>query len=308
MKNIRKNLPFWLNENGPIIKEYSKVKFQEFSVWIHSLSWGKFFLFLFLFGVISDALRDMLVPHILHNFFSNLTTLFIFLSFGLKVFAKTKIEAEIRVKTAETNAETEMLKRQLVEAKIQVMQAQIEPHFLFNTLSSLHFLIEQDPKKAEKMLLNLTTYLRYSLPQSRENKPFNTLGKELENIHAYLDIMEIRMGDRLKVEYQVSDELKDFHFPTMMLQPIVENAIKYGIEESIDGGSIIIAANKIDNLLEVSVIDTGIGLENSKNHGNGMALNNIKGRLEMLYDHKAELILSPNYPSGVVAKIVIPLK
>lgn len=298
----------WCEQKMPCFKAQCKNDFQAFSVWIHSLSWKKFIVFIILFAIITDLIREMFSNTFLYEFLGNLTGIFIWGSIALKLFAKTKIEADEKVQIAKVDAETEMLKRQLVEAKIQVMQAQIEPHFLFNTLSSLHFLIDTDPKKASKMLINLTTYLRYSLPQNRENLPFNTLGKEVENIHAYLDIMEIRMGERLVVNYEVTDEIKNEHFPTMMLQPIVENAIKYGIEESIEGGIITLAAKKVDNMLQVSVTDTGPGLGFTKNSGNGMALNNIKSRLEMLYEGKAQLIMAPNEPTGVIVKILVPIK
>jgi len=298
----------WIEQKMPCFKAQCKNDFQAFSVWINSLSWKSFVIFIIFLSMISNAVADMFAGTFLQDLIKNITVIIVWLSIGLKIFAKTKIEADKKVKNAKVDAEKEMLKRQLVEAKIQVMQAQIEPHFLFNTLSSLHFLIDTDSQKASKMLINLTTYLRYSLPQSRENLPFNTLGKEVENIHAYLDIMEIRMGERLSVKYEISDEIKHEHFPTMMLQPIVENAIKYGIEESIEGGVITLAAKKIGDILEVSVTDTGPGLGFTNNSGNGMALNNIKSRLEMLYEGKAQFIMAPNEPTGVIVKIQVPIK
>lgn len=298
----------WFEQKMPCFKNQCKNDFHAFSVWIHSLSWKRFVIFIILFAIISDAIREIFLNTFLYDFLGNLTGIFIWISIALKFLAKTKIEADKKINIAKLDAEKETLKRQLIEAKIQVMQAQIEPHFLFNTLSSLHYLIDTDPSKASKMLINLTTYLRYSLPQSRENLPFNTLGKEIENIHAYLDIMEIRMGERLKVEYDLSDDLKHEHFPTMMLQPIVENAIKYGIEEAIDGGIITLSAQKHDNLLEVRIKDTGPGLNMTKNSGNGMALNNIKNRLEMLYEGKAQFIMAPNEPTGVIVKIIVPVR
>lgn len=298
----------WAEQKMPYFKAECKNDFQAFSVWIHSLSWKKFIVFIILFAIITDLIRALFSNTFLYEFLGNLTGILIWGSIALKFFAKTKIEADKKVQIAQCDVETEMLKRQLVEAKIQVMQAQIEPHFLFNTLSSLHFLIDTDPKKASAMLINLTTYLRYALPQSRENLPFNTLGKEVENIHAYLDIMEIRMGERLVVQYDVSDEIKREHFPTMMLQPIVENAIKYGIEESIEGGLITLSAKKTEDMLEVSVTDTGPGLGVASNSGNGMALHNIKSRLEMLYEGKAQFIMAPNEPTGVIVKIQVPIK
>lgn len=289
-----------------------KANFDVFARWINGLSWGKFLVFLILTSIIGDLIVKAFVPGrgFFYNFFSNILEIFIFASLGLKIFMRSKVRNEAKVKEAQLVAEKEMLQRQLVEAKIQVMQAQIEPHFLFNTLSSLDYLISTDPKKANQMLMSLVSYLRYALPQIRENQSFNTLGKEIENIQAYLTIMEIRMGDRLNVQYNISNLLKDVKFPAMMLQPIVENAIKYGIEESIEGGIITISAQYVDDNLEVCVADTGPGLNQKSNihsKGNGMALNNIKSRLEMLYEKKAKLIIMNNEPTGVVVKIQIPV-
>lgn len=293
--------------------ENIKTNFDDFSYWINQLSWGKFIIFLILTNIIGEAIIKSLTNSsgFIYNFFNNILDIFIFGSLALKVFMRTKVKNEAKLKEAQFIAEKEMLQRQLVEAKIQVMQAQIEPHFLFNTLSSLEYLINTDPKKASQMLMSLVSYLRYALPQIRENQSFNTLGKEIQNIQAYLTIMEIRMGDRLNVIYNVSDLLKDIQFPSMMLQPIIENAIKYGIEESVEGGRITISAQYVDNNLEVCVADTGPGLNhtsNSHSKGNGMALNNIKNRLEMLYDKKANFIIMNNEPTGVIVKIQIPVE
>jgi LytS/YehU family sensor histidine kinase len=287
---------------------YLTEKTHVFALWISGLSWGRFILFLFVTTLISNALQSLLISHRGDNWIDGLTGLFLVISFAMKIFFNSKIRSEIKIKEAQYLAEKEMLQRQLVEAKIQVMQAQIEPHFLFNTLSSLSYLIENDTAKANQMLMSLVTYLRYSLPQIRENQAFNTLGKEIDNIRAYLNIMEIRMGDRLQVTYDIPDLFKDVKFPSMMLQPIVENAIKYGIEESMNGGVIKITANYVGNMLEVSVCDTGVGLNGHKiSGGNGMALNNIKSRLDMLYDKKANFIISNNEPTGVIVKIQIPV-
>lgn len=295
------------NEHIAHIYVYGKEHFDIFSIWISSLSWRRFFVFLLLTEIIGSIIISMCTNGAFHEFLDNILGCFLIGSFILKVFISSKVKSEQKVKEAQFFAEKEMLQRQLVEAKIQVMQAQIEPHFLFNTLSSLQYLIETDQKKANKMLMSLVTYLRYALPEIRENQAFNTLGKEIANIHAYLSIMEIRMGDRLNLQYNISSLLNDIKFPAMMLQPIVENAIKYGIEESIEGGTITISAKYIDDMLEVSVADTGMGLNaNKPKGGNGMALNNIKTRLEMLYDHKAKLIIMNNEPKGVIVKIQIP--
>lgn len=288
-----------------------KYNFDIFALWISGLSWGKFIFFIILFNMISHMVLNQMSEGFFYRLFDNLTSLFIFGAIGIKIFLKNKIKSEAQLKEAQLIAEKETLQRQLAEAKVQIMQAQIEPHFLFNTLSSLDYLILTDQKKASKMLLSLVTYLRYALPQIRENQSFSTLGKEIENIQAYLSIMEIRMGDRLHVDYYIDDSLKQTPFPSMTLQPIVENAIKYGIEESVEDGVITISAHHNEDILEVCVSDTGPGLEYSQNNnkkGNGMALKNIKDRLSMLYDNQASITIMNHAPRGVIVKIAIPLK
>lgn len=298
-------------ENANESVEAFKYNFEVFSLWVSGLSWGKFIFFIILFNMVSHMFLNQMGEGFISKLFDNLTSLFIFGAIGIKIFLKSKMKSQAQVKEAQLLAEKETLQRQLAEAKVQIMQAQIEPHFLFNTLSSLDYLILTDQAKASKMLLSLVTYLRYALPQIRENQSFNTLGKEIENIQAYLSIMEIRMGDRLHVNYYIDDSLKNIPFPSMTLQPIVENAIKYGIEESVEDGIINISAHHNEDILEVCVIDTGPGLEHSHNNnkkGNGISLKNIKERLSMLYDNQANFIIMNNAPKGVIVKISIPLK
>lgn len=305
------NKNFTTRENATESVEAFKYNFDIFAVWISGLSWGKFIFFIILFNMVSHMFLNQMSEGLLYKLFDNVTSLFIFGAIGIKIFLKSKIKSEAQVKEAQLIAEKETLQRQLAEAKVQIMQAQIEPHFLFNTLSSLDYLILTDQEKASKMLLSLVTYLRYALPQIRENQSFNTLGKEIENIEAYLSIMEIRMGDRLKVNYYIDDSLKNIPFPSMTLQPIVENAIKYGIEESVEDGIINISAHHNADILEVCVSDTGPGLEHSANKnkkGNGISLKNIHDRLNMLYDNNASLIIMNNAPKGVIVKVAIPLK
>lgn len=271
-----------------------------FSQWISQLSWGKFIIFIILTALISNTFQEFVEMRLDNNWIHTLTAIFIFVSFGMKVLMNSKVKAEQR-------AEKETLLRQLSEAKVQIMQAQIEPHFLFNTLSSLQYLIEKDPSKANQMLNYLVNYLRYAIPQIRENKAINNLGKEINNIKDYLNIMQIRIGERLSVEFQIPTQLEGMNFPSMMLQPIVENAIKYGIEESLNGGLIKIKAEITNSKLELHVIDTGEGFKsNNSRSGNGMSLINIKERLNILYHGQAQLIIKPNEPHGSIVTIQLP--
>src|ERR1700674_3886526 len=147
----------------------------------------------------------------------------------------------------------------MMEARLKLLQAQVEPHFLYNTLANVQALIEVDPPKAAQMIEHLIQYLRAALPQMRENG--STLGRELYLAHAYLSIMKIRMGERLHFEVQVSDALRDLSFPPMMRASVVENAVRHGLCGSAPGGQVRIRAEQTADRLRVSVIDDGEGFQ-----------------------------------------------
>ena len=189
-----------------------------------------------------------------------------------------------------------------VEANLRRLQAQVEPHFLFNTLSNVLGLMETDPEKGKSMLSDFIKYLRGSLSKIRESDA--DLGQEVEIIHAYLKIFKIRMGDRLQYKIDVPEHLKDLPFPSMLLQPLVENAIKHGLEPRVNGGEITIHAEADDGLLRLVITDTGIGLIEESNGGLGLA--NIKERLDKLYGEDAKLILETNHPQGLKAIVEVP--
>ena len=148
---------------------------------------------------------------------------------------------EVRRGEQAATKETE-IEKELAVAKLRLLHAQVEPHFLYNTLGSAKYLVRSDPAGAEKIIDNLILYLRHSLP--RLDNSLTTLGEELERVRAYLDIMQIRMGARLKTELNVPDALKSVPFPTMMLQTLVENAIKHGLEPKSGGGTIWVLARR----------------------------------------------------------------
>jgi hypothetical protein len=194
--------------------------------------------------------------------------------------------------------------KELAIAKLGLLHAQVEPHFLYNTLGSAKYLVKSDPDKAEAMLDNLITYLRNSLP--RTDNGTTTLGDELERVRAYLEILQFRMGSRLSTHIDVADSLRPVEFPAMMLQTLVENAIKHGLEPKSGGGNIWLMARVTDNQLAVTVADDGLGL-NTLNKGTGIGLNNIRERLKLSYGADANLNLVSNFPSGVAATITLPI-
>ncbi len=199
--------------------------------------------------------------------------------------------------------------RRLTESKLKTLQAQIEPHFLFNTLSTAMGLIRTDPAAAEETLQQLTTLLRNSLGRTRESD--TTLGQELELVRAYLRIQQIRMGSRLQFEVSCPTALSGLSLSPLLVQPLVENSLTHGLEPAERGGTITVAVDQIpasNDLLRITVADTGLGLnENPATAGNGAGLANVRERLRSMYGTSARLQLSPNTPEGVIATLQIPL-
>ncbi|WP_034639997.1 sensor histidine kinase [Chitinilyticum aquatile] len=195
------------------------------------------------------------------------------------------------------------LKQAETAAQLAMLQAQIEPHFLFNTLANVQSLIERDPPLARTMLEHLNDYLRATLGRTRSKH--TTLGDELALLEALLAIIRIRLGERLNYRIDVPDELRDASLPPLLLQPLVENAIEHGIEPSLAGGTITIAARSDNGRLQLSVSDTGIGLTAAP--GNGVGLANVRQRLASLYGDAGQLQLHANSPSGVRAELHLPL-
>jgi PAS domain S-box-containing protein len=194
--------------------------------------------------------------------------------------------------------------RQVVETRLRMLQAQIEPHFLFNTLANVISLIDKEPKSAKNTLQHLTRSLRLSLERSRENE--STLEQEAKMLRDYLSIFKMRLGPRLDFTIEIPVELLKLPFPPMLLQPLVENAIKHGIEPKVEGGSVVIKAEKMDGLLRISVSDTGLGFSDQMN-AQGLGLENVKARLQALYNVNASLVLEENIPCGATAIIEVPL-
>ena len=194
------------------------------------------------------------------------------------------------------------LEAAMLEARLQALHAQVEPHFLFNTLAHVRLLYRSDPLRARLMLDSFRAYLRAALPHMRESAA--TLGSEADVARAYLDVQQVRMGPRLSVTLDVPAALRARAFPSMMLLSLVENAVKHGLNPMVAGGCIAIAAADRDGALEVSVADTGRGIGDEI--GSGVGLANIRSRLAARYGTEASLTLSPNTPRGVRARIRVP--
>ena len=228
---------------------------------------------------------------------------FIMLSFGVKVLAGGKRRAELVAKEATAQADVATLERRLLEAQMATLQAQVEPHFLFNTLALIGQLIETDPPQAAKIHMHLIEYLRSTLPQMRAVGG-GTLGRQVQLSRAYLAIMQARMKERLTVCFEVPDSLEHAPFPPMMLQILIENAIKHGLEPKIEGGRIDVSARCEEGFMRVDVRDNGVGFNLHANDGVGLA--NIRERLQLLYGARAELVIEAPLEGGALASIRIP--
>jgi hypothetical protein len=197
--------------------------------------------------------------------------------------------------------------KELTVAKLSLLHAQIEPHFLYNTLASAQLLARSDPPRADEMLGNLITYLRHSLPRTED--ALSTVGEELERARAYLDILKIRMGARLQLQVDVPEPLRAVLLPAMMLQTLVENAIKHGLEPKPGGGTVWILARAVDAQgkasVAVTVADDGRGFS-LEGGGTGIGLRNVRERLRLAYGAVASFAIVANFPAGVAATITVP--
>jgi hypothetical protein len=240
------------------------------------------------------------------TWFKSFVTLLVLALFAMKALVGGKKRAEAQTQTANAAAERESMQRQLSETKMQMMQAQVEPHFLFNTLASVEHLIQVDPPRASAMQRSLIQYLRAVLPQMRDNAVVTNLGREVDMVKAYLNLLKMRMEERLTVDLRIPDELRSAEFPPMMLQSMVENAIKHGLECKPEGGKLSVVADVVGSKLRVTVTDDGVGFGVMPSDGTGLGLPTIRERLKLLHGEQGQLHIAANSPSGVIATIEVP--
>ena len=204
--------------------------------------------------------------------------------------------------------------RQLTETKLRLLQAQVEPHFLFNTLASAQQLAQKSAPDAARLIGHLVRFLRMSIPSMRENT--GALKREFEQISAYLAIMQTRMGERLTYSVSAPTSLEDFALPPALVMTLVENAIKHGVEPAADGGHVSVSAEvqriKERDTLTIVVADTGAGFVSteSKDAGGGLGLSNIAQRLQAIYGDAAHVSLtqaSKVEPYGCIATLELPI-
>ncbi|MBD8872605.1 histidine kinase [Rhodanobacter sp. DHB23] len=219
-----------------------------------------------------------------------------------RALARRVAERRRREQQAATQAATD---KELAQARLSLLHAQVEPHFLYNTLTSAQYLTRTEPAQADRMLGHLIQYLRHSLPSAEET--LSTLGEELERARAYLEILKIRMGARLEMKIEVPDALRAVTLPPMMLQTLVENAIKHGLEPKPGGGTVWILARRDNGSVAVTVADDGQGF-GAAGGGTGIGLKNVRERLQLVYGPRASLAVLANVPDGVAATLTVPVQ
>jgi hypothetical protein len=195
------------------------------------------------------------------------------------------------------------VERLALDSRLNLLQAQVAPHFLFNTLANVQALVETGSPKAPEVLRSLVAYLRAAVP--RLDEPVTTLGRELQLVRAYLELMRMRMPDRLHFDVDVDESALNIRCPPMMLLTLVENAVRHGIDPSEDGGRIVISARVDAARCLVHVRDTGAG-RRAASEGLGTGLSTLRERLQLIFGDEAELRVSAMVPRGVLAELDLP--
>src|SRR6266851_5442556 len=198
------------------------------------------------------------------------------------------------------------LEKRLAQAKLQALQMQLNPHFLFNTLNSISSLMHKDVEAADRMIAQLSDLLRHTLESSDAQEV--ALEEELDFLRRYLDIQQTRFGERMKVEMEIAPETLAARVPNLILQPLVENAIRHGIAPRAAPGRIVLSAQRQGEWLELEVRDNGEGLPENQPPAEGIGLSNTRARLQQLYPQRFRLRFGPALEGGLAVRIQIPFR
>jgi sensor histidine kinase YesM len=244
-----------------------------------------------------------------------LSTLFDLLAYGAVAGLAHAVQFYRRYRERERRALA--LETTLAQARLRALQAQLQPHFLFNTLNAIATLLRRDPRAAEATLTALSDLLRAALRQPEQ--PEATVREELHFVERYVEIMQTRFGERLRFEQAIAPETLDCLVPTLLLQPLVENAIRHGIEPAEHGGLVRVTAQRQGESLVLTIEDDGVGLASSHSSmpslleqgaaarpGNGIGLANLRARLEALYGARQSLVLAARPGGGTVVRVELP--
>jgi len=220
-----------------------------------------------------------------------------------KICAELEQALQARRAAMDATARAGALEKAALQARLHAMQAQVEPHFLYNTLANLKYLIRTDAERAQAMVDHLVGYFQAALPDMRSES--STVERELDLAEHYLSLMQIRMGARLRFRIDVDPAALACRVPPAMLVSLVENAVKHGLEKASRAGTVVVACRLERRWLELAVADDGVGLGDEQT-GEGVGLANIQQRLRLLYGDAAMLRVEPNTPTGVVATLRLP--
>jgi signal transduction histidine kinase len=216
----------------------------------------------------------------------------------------TRWQERLSARYSQATRESEQLQTRLAQAQLHALRLQLNPHFLFNTLNAITALVHTDPHAAERMIMGLSELLRISLGSVGEQEV--PLARELEVLGHYLEIQQVRFADRLQVEYAVASGTESALVPNLLLQPLVENAIKHGISPRAASGRIAIAARKANGALTLEVSDNGTGSSNGAPAGEGVGLRNSRERLRSLYGDAYRFDAAPQPGGGYRVLIELP--
>ena len=224
--------------------------------------------------------------------------------FTREYFVRYRVRQE---ESARLHAQAARLQAQLADARLEALRMQLNPHFLFNTLHAISALVERDPRGVRRMIARLSELLRYTLEGS--NRREVSVEQEMGFLQKYLDIMQVRFEGRLDIEIRVDAGVADALVPSLILQPLVENAVKHGVGSRVEGGRIEIYACRDGDRLVLGVRDDGAGLQprEERPDGEGVGLDNVRARLQQLFGEDQSLTLRPAEGGGVIAEIELPL-
>jgi len=221
------------------------------------------------------------------------------------IFIMRERRARAEVAFQEERARSEAAQRQFHLTQFKLLEAQVEPHFLYNTLANVISLIDGEPASAKRMLERLIDYLRGSALTAGRGE--STLGGQVALLRAYLDLIVLRMGSRLRYRIDVPPELESLALPPMLIQPLVENAIKHGLESKVGGGEVVVRARVEAGAMRLKVADDGTGVQDAaRNASTGIGLANLRERLATLYRDEAHLVLEDAKP-GTRAILTLPI-
>jgi sensor histidine kinase YesM len=251
-------------------------------------------------SIVAVAARGISPADNMFAYVRNMSKSLIFGSVFIFIFVSLEKISMANALIAEEKIKSLDLEKRAVETELQLLQSHTEPHFLFNTLSNVISLLDAEPQKAKSMLRDFVDFLRTSM--SVRQSGVIPVSQEMELIRCYLSVLKTRMGKRLVYTIDADDAVLGHRIPPLLIQPLVENAVKHGLEPKTEGGRIVIRGSREDDIIRIEVSDSGVGI-NANKSGNGTGLSNIRKRLELLYGDKGRLVIRENSPSGVSAVI-----